>query len=235
MTKDILERFEIFMKTNVDWFDLYSYPSEISPLIPELWRPITEKRLPCLKAIEYIWRPIGDYGAQIARILSKNCSELRFLYAPKDKIPIRLCYVYNPRSLGSEWIHCWVGNPPIGNDLQNVNANISWPIPNSYKLFTKIHNGLTRNGNKAESITSSSDLRFFSKTDPFPKENISYKKPGELLEFSSDGEGNLQCFDFDQPQGDDFLTVLWDHETQETYNPIDFWSFIMHFLNLYVK
>lgn len=122
--------------------------------------------------------------------------------------------------------------PPCrGGDLSQLHK-IFPHFPESYESFTKIHNGLSVDGGST-GLLPLSEINLIS-------QHLSYQsdlgeinpKFNSLLLFSGDGFGNMQCYDLEQPLNGDYVTVFWNHEAQDIYNPQSFWNYLEKFLQV---
>ncbi len=219
---------QIYLETKVSLFSFDQLSTDLIGLFPATWISLLRPGFTMKDRINSIWSPAGERGEQISQILNRGCEDLLLLHAPKSAFEIRICYLFRLSSSFS----CLVGNPPVeGETLANC-TRVFPHFPESYESFTKIHNGLSVDGGST-GLLLLSEINLIS-------QHLSYQsdlgeinpKFNSLLLFSGDGFGNMQCYDLEQPLNGDYVTVFWDHEAQDIYNPQSFWNYLEKFLQV---
>lgn len=225
---ELLNFLQMNLGGEVSLYSIDTIPPHLFRLVPSIWQNLFDLNLTTKERINRIWKPALERGNRISRILSEGCKDLLFLYSRRSEFPIRICYLYCEASS----FHCLMGNPPTIQKRNQKHLENNLNIPESYELFTHIHNGLTINGNGANGLFSLNELSFVSQyLGSLINATEIEAEWNSLLIFFGNGSGDLQCYDLDRPLGEDFFTYTWDHETRKIYNPISFWDFLELFIS----
>lgn len=224
--ENLKSRLQIFFGGNISLLPFDELPNHLVKALP-FTKSILNPEFSTEKRIDLIWSPALDQGKRISNLIKQACEDLLLIYMPDIPSPIRICYLYRQ----SHDMHCLVGNPPVTIETGDKNSIMRTYVPETFMSFLKIHNGLSVNGNGAIGLFPRNDINLISKHPDYQIDDIrQYSISNALLLFSGNGTGDLQCFDLTQPVGNDFLTVLWDHETREIYNPENFWDYFERFI-----
>ena len=200
-----LQKIQIIPRSQVEF--LHSFP-----LIPAAW-------IACLKQKEYsstmmrqIWAQVDGYLPNAVSLLLRRVVDIGLTVALNTSKVHGLTYFLKHESDKGTSYQGWLGGLPVSDgDVATFEKDSNLMLPQSYRRFCSVHNGLLWNGNRGMGYLPIHEL-------------IAWKS---VLGFYSDGAGNLQGFDLTQPiDDDDYLTVDWDHETDELTGCMDFWEFV---------
>lgn len=224
MLLDLKRRIEIFQEEEVKIF----HRTEVAQFdVPNHWKKwLSNTQLSIGEIIRQLWQPISLHaGKKIVELLSQRIIDIYILSS--SRAPLRLGYIFHvePSSLVTAYLEAWVAGLPLRND-----ANLN--LPSSYRAFSMVHNGFLLTGNCSIGILPVDHLRFLNTRigQMSLLSKLTYD-PAALLEFCGDGLGNARCFDYSKPiDGEDFLTVDWDHESLQVGNPLTFWEFAEEFI-----
>lgn len=132
----------------------------------------------------------------------------------------------------NEPLRGWLAGLPVNREESTLISNRAGiHLPSSIQEFYSIHDGLLENGNGAIGIKPLQQLcRLSEHTSRKELEADKNYARENLLEFSGDRFGNMQCFDLTHQIGKgDNLTVTWDHETHELTRPMSFRGYLKDF------
>jgi hypothetical protein len=181
-------------------------------IVPMYWKELFVPGLPIEIGLNQLWKPIAGPAVNF---LLENIMDI-LLVGPGIPSPM-LCYVFKP-SKQIDSLSCWIGFPPIQNNLEMDRINPIEKIPSSFKRFLLIHNGFLLDGNGGMGIL------------PLKKWTRFYVNGKELFGFCGDGLGNVRCYDPSlRIKDEDYMTVDWDHETNEASDPEKFEDFLLSF------
>jgi hypothetical protein len=178
------------------------------------------------EVVKKLWEPAQAYAGSAVEKLGENVADLTLAFYPERSLPASLCYIMEKKDFYESWC---AGSPATDEDFDTVERKLGLKLPSSYKLFSSIHNGFAKEGNYGCGFSSLERLDYLNGLKDF-----SWSSGGgsadRLVIFFGDGGGNLRCYHLDMPvNGDDFMTVDWDHETGEIGDPQPFWSFFEDF------
>lgn len=130
--------------------------------------------------------------------------------------------IYIFRHIKSDEIFSWLGYAPLSsNQLRQCKERFGFPLPASYQAFCTVHNGLLRDG------WISSGPRPVEKLRLFEADQGKDVQKERLLAFSGDGAGNEQCYHLHlSADSNDYLTVDWEHESEQMGQPHMFWTYL---------
>jgi hypothetical protein len=172
--------------------------------------------------VRRIWFPLRDHVGASLRVLVNHTLDIGLVVSPTATSPPRLLYILESET-GSAfgWL---AGLPATADKVSRQEMRLGVRLPQSYKLFSRVHNGFLLGGLSTVGPRSLSGLFFISlllEADP------ASDRYAHLLAFSGDGGGNEQCYDLTQPTGnDEYLTVDWDHESRAVSNPTTFFAYL---------
>lgn len=231
MEEELLYRISLFLEAEISYSPLQNLNRDILDRLPSLWRERIESHSSIASMIKTIWAPAEKLVPPdfIDGIIGK-CSDLIILSPSSRNLKPFLCYLFSAEN--KDDVSAWAAGQPVSEDESSRFSNMSPSLPLSYKIFTKIHNGFSIEGNGGDGLWPLSKVTLLSNI--YQEEDLkgirSSEIPSKLLAFSSYLDGDIQCYNYGLAFDGDYKTVRWDHEGLEIYNPESFWSFLVSFV-----
>ena len=170
-------------------------------------------------AIDTLFASIAGEIPNLVATLKDRC---KYLYAERRGETWMLHYFLDMALYdGRSHFVIYSGGEPNENPMANASlVKYQWDVPNDLKRLYAIHDGLGP-------ILGSGDISVMAQVmDPICEDQnffpVGYQF-ADLLEFHPDGCGNAQCF---LRQGDQYMTVDWDHETREISSEDSFFEYL---------
>lgn len=187
------------------------------------WHALNDLKLS--EAIDTIFKPVVK---KIPNLISAMKERVRFIYSEKIDNEWRLHYLMDIKLYdGADYYHIYSGGPPNTRATENeMLLAYNWSLPEELVEFYSIHDGF--GGVDAQYILASKELTVMGEMmNPITKEQNVFPKGyqfDDLLEFTSDGAGNAQCFL--RAGSEATTTVFWDHELWEISEGERFYEFV---------
>ncbi len=196
--------------------------AELGQKIPSTWIHSLSSDSPVADSILRIWSPLNKHLDASLRVLTNYALDIGLVVSPTATSPPRLLYVLESATRTAfGWL---AGLPATEEDFVRQEARLGVQLPQSYKLFSRVHNGFLLDGLSTVGPRSLGDLFFVS---VLLEGELASDRFAHLLAFSGDGAGNEQCYDLTWPiSNNDYLTVDWDHESRETSGPTTFYDYL---------
>ena len=220
---------ELFLRKEIELISWkHGIDSTLRDQLPEQWVEIIIGGGSIGSVINEIWMPIKRMTRGFVSRLENLTVDLKIVLEEPNNAVQGLFYV--TRSDGP--IDGWFAGLPITYpEIESWNAQMEITLPSSIHSFFEIHNGLLENGNGGIGVYPLDQLVKLSEHDYLKAydSDIAYEREN-FLEFASEPTGDVRCFDLTQESGKgDYLTIHWDHETQELSNPYSFWRYLKDF------
>jgi SMI1 / KNR4 family (SUKH-1) len=186
---------------------------------PHTWKEVLLTDISIPQAVGKIWQPILPYFQDSVKII-EQIATIGLVASPSQPSPIGLIYIF--QHIKSDEMFSWLGCEPVDPDqLFQFQERFGFPLPASYQKFCSVHNGLLRDGWNSSGPRPIEKLRLLE----FDQDTDTQKH--RLLAFSGDGAGNEQCYHLHLPvDSNDYLTVDWDHESEQIGRPHTFWTYL---------
>jgi hypothetical protein len=172
--------------------------------------------------INKIWAPVVDIIPSVVELLVLNT---RYLIAMREGTSYSLVYLFDQDPGVGALVGSSATMDPVPTPrIRETDWTIPWPLAQLYR----VHDGL-RTHPRAGGINPSSCLADLGAD--IDAENRPHFAWHDLLPYRPDGAGNAQCFNRNREDGQDDMTVSWDHGTREisTYTT-DFWHDVSQWL-----
>jgi hypothetical protein len=226
MFEEILYPLEMFLQEKINLLPRGDRAIiQLGDKIPYPWIQALSVDSHISTAIIRIWQPLNDYLESSIKYLAGEVVELALAISAKGQI-IGLIYILPyTQSSGHRFFSWLAGLPATEADFLQHQTKLHTLLPQSYKIFSSVHDGFFHNGGGASCLKPLEELYFISEMVD-ETDSLNYE-PNQLLAFCGDGAGNEQCYNLTMPVGDgDYATVDWDHEVREISKPQIFWKFV---------
>lgn len=202
--------------------------------VPDHWAEALTNQRHLDQTIEDIWSPIIHRARGFTFRMVNMTIDLRLVVSPSETFQPQLFYLTEQ----SEPMHGWIGGRPAQEiEILRQEEKLGRSLPDAYKTFVHIHNGLLAGGSMDTGIMPLNHLRLISaEPDSLIQTESSIPIPENLLVFCKHQSGNFQCFDLISSIGSgDFLTVQIDQNTRVVGEPESFWGFLKRFAIEFLK
>lgn len=199
--------------------------------IPIHWQLAFTDQASVGQAIERIWSPIIHRARGFTFRMVNMTLELRLVVSPPESRLDQLIYVSEQSKPMNGW---FAGRPAEENELLGQEDRFGRSLPNAYKTFVRIHNGLLAAGSIDAGILPVNQLRIVP--NPLTSTESLQTLPEKLLVFCKHRSGHSQAFDLSALIGSgDFLTVQIDQNSRVVREPESFWGFLKRFAIDFLK
>ena len=228
MFQTLVSKLELFLEENVQLFPRgHNSIAALSERLPSSWTYALSLQSSIPGSIIQIWHPASGHVNDLLNVLSSHTQNIA-LVLPATAPP-SLLYIFQRNGPEGIELSGWLGGlPATEQDIASCEVRLSMPLPQSYKAFSKVHNGFLLDGWISLGPRPVGRLYFVSTSvqDEYPHNGLD-----RLLAFSGDGAGNEQCYDLSRAIGDgDYITVDWDHEAREISKSQTFWKYLYNFV-----
>lgn len=204
-------------------FEGDSQPQALTEKIlwPAAWHNLFGTGLDTAGKIDQIWLNNPFLTPSLRQILHAYTHELALVVSTQPFIQLwGVAYLHQYQTPTQLFIDGWIGGLPATSVEQNLaQKRLQLSLPPSYQTFTQTHNGFTAGGNFGYGFQALQTLELRE----------------EGLVFYEDGAGNQQLYRLSEPEGEDFWTYDYDHETHELTQPLLFGSFFEKWLTAVFK
>jgi hypothetical protein len=222
VTQQLASVLELFLQEKVQLFSRgCGAIADLDVKIPPSWTQALSLESSIADSIARIWSPISNCINDSLNILTDHAIDISLAVSPTATSPPRLLYILKGTARDT---FGWLASlPATEENIVRCEARLGVKLPQSYRLFSQVHNGFLLDGASTVGPRPLNGLFFISTL--FQCESTPHDF-SQLLAFSGDGAGNEQCYDLARSSDNsDYLTVDWDHETQETGAPQAFWRY----------
>lgn len=191
--------------------------------LPPAWQKILMPHTSVSEAIQQIWQGSSPAFIPFYHILQQRIIDIAIVTTPSDAY---IAYIFHNHN---QFFAFLGGIPATPNEIAERESELGFSLPLHYQSFISVHNGFLLDGWDSVGIRR---LRQLYKMEVLFKDNPHphpFYKPNSLIGFCGEGDGNEQCFHYDD-LGIVSETVFWDHETRSIGKPLPFEVFLVEFL-----